>query len=210
MNRSAITARQRWASALLFVVLLLSGCDARGEDRDIRVMNGDTNQPEPGVMVLVWRTGRTTGFFGNYSGYCDNEFIAVTDANGMVKVPRDITGTPLRYALMGVKGYFGSLAYKRGMADAFQIDTEAERASRPREFTKEQREKEPNLLQILTIRKDTRDSLRRALYLRKYFAAGCTCHELYRRAYAEAKEIYTPPPGTGIPSTPWEGTESCP
>jgi hypothetical protein len=198
MNRSAITARQRWASALLFVVLLLSGCDARGEDRDIRVMNGDTNQPEPGVMVLVWRTGRTTGFFGNYSGYCDNEFIAVTDANGMVKVPGDITGTPLRYALMGVKGYFGSLAYKRGMADAFQIDTAAERASRPREFTKEQREKEPTLLQILTIRKDTRSASSRAAYLLDMTSTGCSCNALAKVLFAEAREIYTPPPGVHL------------
>ena len=206
MNRSAITARQRWASALLFVVLLLSGCDARGEDRDIRVMNGDTNQPEPGVMVLVWRTGRTTGFFGNYSGYCDNEFIAVTDANGMVKVPRDITGTPLRYALMGVKGYFGSLAYKRGMADAFQIDTEAERASRPREFTKEQREKEPNLLQILTIRNDTRAAVLRAGYLGSQTRAGCSCNELVKKMYEESKELYVPPIGTLVG---WGPSPAC-
>ena len=183
---------------VLSIVLLLSGCAAHSEDRDIRVMNGDTNQPEPGVMVLVWRTGRTTGFFGNHSAYCDNEFIGVTDANGMVKVPGDITGTPLRYALMGVKGYFGSLAYKCGMADAFQIDTEAERASRPREFTKEQREREPNLLQILTIRSDTRPPLTRAAYLMGVAEVGCSCNAVTKALFAEKNAIYKPQPGIAI------------
>ena len=198
MSRRVITATHRCATALLFCVLLLSGCAAHSEGRDIRVMNGDTNQPEPGVMVLVWRTGRTTGFFGNYSGYCDNEFIGVTDANGMVKVPRDITGTPLRYALMGVKGYFGSLAYKRGMADAFQIDTEAERANRPREFTKEQREKEPNLLQILTIRSDTRPPIERAAYLMSVAEVGCSCNAVTKALFAEKNAVYKPQPGIAI------------
>ena len=206
MKSLVTSVAQRSLLVVLFIATLLTGCAAHSEGRDIRVMNGDTNQPEPGVMVLVWRTGRTTGFFGNHSAYCDNEFIGVTDANGMVKVPRDITGTPLRYALMGVKGYFGSLAYKRGMADAFQIDTEAERASRPREFTKEQREKEPNLLQILTIRNDTRAAVLRAGYLGSQTRAGCSCNELVKKMYEESKELYVPPIGTLVG---WGPSPAC-
>jgi hypothetical protein len=188
------TKRMRYLAALLFCITLLPACAARSEDWEVRVINGDTGKPEPGVMVLHWRTGRTTGILGNYSGYCDNEHIAVTDEQGMVKVPRDITGTPWRYAIVGVKGYFSSMVYKRGMADAGAFETEAERAKPSPLLTKDQREKEPNLLQILTVQADTRAPINRAAYLFGLTRVGCTCTEIIKAMISEAHQIFTPPP----------------
>ena len=181
-------------AALLFCITLLPACKARSEDWDVRVINGDTGKPEPGVMVLHWRTGRTTGIWGNYSGYCDNEHIAVTDEHGMVKVPRDITGTPWRYAMVGVEGNYGTMAYKRGMVVSDEIEKKL--GNPPRKLTKEERTKEPNLFQILTIRTDTREPVQRALYLLNSTRAGCTCSDFTKLLFEEAKAIYTPPPGT--------------
>ena len=192
MNRK----RKRCFSALLICISLLPACDARSDDWEVRVINGDTGKPEPGVMVLHWRTGRTTGIWGNYSGYCDNEHIAVTDEQGVVKVPRDITGTPLRYALVGVEGNYGTMAYKRGMV--VSDDLEKRLGNPPRKLTKEERAKEPNLFQILTIRTDTREPVQRALYLLNSTGAGCTCSSFTKALFEEAKEVYTSPPGTHL------------
>jgi hypothetical protein len=190
------TKRMRYLAALLFCITLLPACAARSEDWEVRVINGDTGKPEPGVMVLHWRTGRTTGILGNYSGYCDNEHIAVTDEHGMVKVPSDITGTPWRYAMVGVEGNYGTMAYKRGMVVSAEIEKKL--GNPPRKLTKEERMKEPNLFQILTIRTDTREPIHRSLYLLDSTPAGCTCSRFTKALFKEAREIYTPPPGTGL------------
>ena len=206
MTRKIAVTTKRYATSLLFSITLLSGCNAWSEDRDVRVMNRDTGKPEPGVMVLYWRQGSNPTFWSS-TRYCDNEHLATTDQNGMVKVPSTVTSVPLRHQLLGGEWWYQAIAYKRGMVSSPEIETAL--GNPPHTFTKEERAKVPNLLESIDIRTDTRSAQDRALYLRKHLAGGCTCHELYKLAYAEAKEIYTPPLGTLIPATRWEGTDLC-
>lgn len=176
-------ARWHLIALLLATLPMLGSCATRWGGGSGTVIDAETKAPMAGVHVLIYLSKVTLPSFpfSRSTQSCGPEFYAVSDAQGRFTIPEDALDQPWEFSLTRQSNHVNVVAYQRGYIEGVKIEGVNQ--------TGYGDVKAGPLKVTIVMKKDTRTSYERALWLTDFTAVGCGCTDAHRAIALELKQI---------------------